>query len=255
MKIGFVADIHEDIANLRTAFDALETLRCDHIVCLGDIVGFSFYYQRECRHRDADACVAMIRDHCTAAVAGNHDLYAIRRVPEYAADFPYTDDWYELESDMRTRLSGRRLWQYDDHDLPSNLSADAEEYLQTLPEYQVLRLDGIQFIISHFVYPDLSGSLIASLQVDGNLEEHFSFMEEKDCMLGFSGHGHPEGLTYSQNGALRHNPFGSHLLQRSRQWVVCPAVAQSNRAHGVLTFDSSTFTVEARPFKSTINSK
>lgn len=255
MKIGFIADIHEDVANLREALDALETQRCDEVVCLGDIVGFSFYYQHECRHRDADACIALIREHCAAAVAGNHDLHAARRLPEYRADFPYSDDWYALDGEVRAKRGKNRLWQYDDLDLPPQLSTASQEYLQSLPEFQVLYYDGIKLFISHFIYPDLSGSLIASLQADRKLEGHFRFMEEKECTLGFSGHGHPEGLTHSQNGALLHKPFGSHLLRRGRQWVVCPPVAQSNRAHGVLIFDTSAFTVEAQPFKSPNTSK
>lgn len=244
MKIGFLSDIHEDYAALRKAVELLEKAQCDVLVCLGDIVGFSFPYQRTLRGRDAEACVALIREHCVASVAGNHDLFAIRRVPRHAAGFPYGEDWYALDEAERRRRAGTRLWQYDECDVPRRLSAGAEEYLRSLPECAVAHLGGLPIFLSHFRFPDLSGSLVRSLRSD-HLHEHFDFVRSHGCQLGFSGHGHPEGVARAEGGSLVFDGFGPYAVHRGEQWIVSPAVARTGRASGVLAFDTRSFDLEA----------
>ncbi|MBN1446292.1 MAG: metallophosphoesterase family protein [Bacteroidetes bacterium] len=246
MKIGFLSDIHEDLPGLRTAVTVLEKAGCDILVCLGDIVGFSFPYQRSIGRRDANACVDLVRDQCSVAVAGNHDLYALRRIPAYPAGFPYTDDWYTRDAHERRRRAGNILWHYDECDVPQHLSSSSRAYLSSLPEFCTLTHDGVALFFSHFRYPDLSGSVVASLRSD-HLHEHFRFVRSQQCRLSFSGHGHPEGFAYAADGRLAFGGFGAHRLPPGERWVVCPAVAQTPRASGVLTFDTVTQQLDVVP--------
>ena len=240
VKIGFISDIHEDYVSLCAAVTALEKAQCEALVCLGDIVGFSFPFQRSAARRNADACVALVRDQCTTAVAGNHDLYALRRIPTHAAGFPYDDDWYERDEESRQRIAGSALWRYDDFDLPQRLSAPSRAVLAELPEYRTVRFGEIALFFSQFRYPDLSGSVVASLRSD-HLHEHFDFARERNCLHSFSGHGHPQGFAQAENGRLVFGGFGRHALHHGQQWIVCPAVARTDRASGVMMFDTSTF--------------
>ena len=244
MKIGFITDIHEDIVSLASAFDTCEKAGCDAVVCLGDIVGFSYPYQHDIARRDANACVAMVRERSAAAVAGNHDLYACRRIPAFAAGFDYRDNWYDLDDETRAGYAGTRLWAYDDIDVPRRLSARSMEFLRSLPEYCVSSFDGISFLFSHFAFPDLSGSTRGSLDAAKHSRSHLGFLDEHECLLGFSGHGHPEGYACFDDDVLRFNPFGSWPLSRSRQWLVCPAAAKTERLSGVLCFDTASFRVD-----------
>lgn len=246
VKIGFISDIHEDYAALLKAVRVLEKAGCDTLICLGDIVGFSFPFQRSFGGRDAEACVALVRDSCVAAVAGNHDLFAARRVPVHTAGFPYGDDWYGQDEETRQRRSRNRLWRYEDYDLPPRLGTSSAEYLRALPEFATPLMDGIPIFISHFHYPDLSGSLVRSLRRD-HLRAHFDFIGAKGCALSFSGHGHPEGFARAENGRLVFDGFGSYAVHRSQQWIVAPAVARTERVNGVLAFDTSTFDLEVIP--------
>ncbi len=238
MKIGFVSDIHEDIDSLRQAFTVLERANCDIVVCLGDIVGFTLHFQKRINHRDANACIAMVRDECAAAVAGNHDLYAIRRIPQFNAGFPYRDNWYDLEYEQRARLSRHRVWLYEDSELPTFLTDESLTFLRRLPEFLVRTYDDIPFVFSHFHYPDLSGSRIDSLRKARHLRSHFSFMAEQDAVISVSGHGHPEGCALSDRNKLRFHSFGSYQLDTTLQWIVCPCVAHTARANGVATLDT-----------------
>lgn len=244
MKVGFLSDIHEDYTALCAAVNLLEKAQCDQLICLGDIVGFSYPYQRQYSQRNAEACIALIREQCSAAVAGNHDLFAVRRVPQYAAGFRYGTDWYAHDERTRRRKARKRLWGYEDFDLPQHLSAEAQAYLRALPEYRIVAIGDSPFFISHFRFPDLSGSLVRSLRSD-HLHEHFAFVRSQDCKLSFSGHGHPEGFARTERNRLCFSGFGSHTLPRDEQWIVVPGVARSGRASGALAFDTRTFDLEA----------
>jgi predicted phosphodiesterase len=65
---GIVADIHGNLEALcEAAGFLLEERGVDHIVCLGDIVGYN---------AEPDACVDLVKELSTDTVAGNHDLIA-----------------------------------------------------------------------------------------------------------------------------------------------------------------------------------
>lgn len=244
MKIGFIADIHEDAPALRDALRVLEQKGCDMICCLGDIVGFSARHQREPSRRDAEFCVSLVRETCATAIAGNHDLFAMRRVPVHAAGFPYGPDWYALDEKVRRRRARGRLWQYEDDDLPHRLSDGALAYLRALPESTTLDVAGFRIMLSHYRFPDLSGSQVASLH-DNHLDRHIDFIRSQDCLLSFSGHGHPEGVAHTAHGRLTCSGFGTARLHHHTQWIVAPGAARGDRASGVLTFDARSLVLEA----------
>jgi predicted phosphodiesterase len=255
MIIGFVSDIHEDIDSLKTAFVTLERLNCDAVVCLGDIVGFTLPFQRNINGRDANACIAMVREQCAAVVAGNHDLYAVRRIPEFSAGFPYGDNWYELDYDVRAKRSRKRVWLYEDSELPHFLSGESAEYLRSLPEYLVARFNETTILLSHYHYPDCTGSTIDWPKRAKDVQEHFRFMYEHGCAIGVSGHGHPEGYVRADERLLKFYPFGSYELERTRQWIVCPCIANTSRANGVLLFDTVRHVLDVIPLGSRRNNR
>ncbi len=244
MRIGFVSDIHEDIVNLKTAFAVLEKANCDLVVSLGDIVGFSYRFQQDVQRRNANACIDMVRDQCSLAVAGNHDLFAVRKIPEHTAGFHYRDDWYDLDSHTRIRLTRDKIWAYEDIFVQQNLTPRSIEYLRSLQEYEVMTFDGISYLYSHFAYPDLTGSRIDSIKKSQDFGRHSRFMDENNALFSFSGHGHPEGFARSVNGKLEFHPFGSCSLGHEQQWIVCPCVSEGRRANGVMIFDTTTFLLD-----------
>ena len=64
MKIGFIGDIHANLAALTSVLSYLRTEKCTKIICLGDIVGYGPRPQE---------CVDLIRALQIPTVMGNHD--------------------------------------------------------------------------------------------------------------------------------------------------------------------------------------
>jgi predicted phosphodiesterase len=250
MKIGFIADIHEDIRSLQDAFKLLERMECDSVICLGDLVGFNILFQRYIDLRNADKCLTMVKENCSVVVAGNHDLYAVKKIPEHKAGFNYREDWYGLNYDDRAKLSKNKIWLYEDGELPHFLSNQSAEYLQSLPEYFAATLGGINFLFSHFNYPDLTGSTLNFPKKATDLDEHFRFMNENVCSIGVSGHGHIEGFAVVTKNKLDFRGFGSYQLERETQWLVCPCIANTARSNGIMVFDTNTFQLIVVPLES-----
>jgi predicted phosphodiesterase len=249
MKIGFIADVHEDILSLREAFRILDTFKPDAIVCLGDIVGFQVPLYPYHESRNSSECIDMIKQRCTHVVAGNHDLYAIRKAPDYPAGFHYPPNWYDMEYDERVELSDGMVYTYEESELSPLLRSQDVAYLRSLPEYIIAEFDSYRFLFSHFLFPDMSGSTTFLPEKVRDLTQHFDFMQKNDCLLSFSGHGHVEGFTYGNENRLVFNSFGTYKMKKKLKWIVGPCVAHENRSNGVLLFDTKTFDMEVIPLR------
>ncbi len=250
MKIGIISDIHEDIIRLIEAIQLLEKSGCSEIVCLGDIVGFTLPFYKYITTRNAEECVKVVRSNCKIVVAGNHDLFAVRRVPRIKTNFDYPSDWYDLDYRMREKLSKNKIWLYEDSELPITLSSDSKEFLSSLEEFEVTDFDGHIFFLSHFCYPDLTGSSLEFPTKFKHIEKQLLFMKEKNCITGFSGHGHPEGATVFNNNKINHLNFGKYSINQDPAWIVCPCVANTTRLNGVIVFDTSDFQLSLIPLGS-----
>lgn len=68
MKIGIISDVHSNIEALTTALDWLESNDIDHIVCLGDVVGYG---------ADPNPCCDLVRERCRVTLMGNHDAAVV----------------------------------------------------------------------------------------------------------------------------------------------------------------------------------
>lgn len=250
MKIGFISDIHEDIISLEKALQLLSNEKCDSVICLGDIVGFTLPFYRYIESRSAEESVRLVRENCSRVVAGNHDLYAIKKVPLYKSGFDYGDNWYNLDYEIRAGKSRNRIWLYEDNEIRSYLSDASKEFLNSLNEIEVFDSGDLKILISHFCYPDFSGSAIFFPGEVFHLEKHFNFMNEKKCRISFSGHGHPEGVIMVTEERFASLKFGLRMLNEGIQWIVVPCVARTTRENGVLVLDTTSMEFRSLSLKS-----
>ncbi|MBK7868817.1 MAG: metallophosphoesterase family protein [Ignavibacteriales bacterium] len=253
MKTGFLSDIHEDVKSLEIALKFFEKEKCDFIACLGDIVGFAYPYFKYLDTRNANECIRLVSENCKYAVAGNHDLFAIKKTPHHFSGFQYPDDWYELPFEVREKKARGKVWFYEETELKNNLNDLSKEFLNNLPEYLTIELKSGKIFLSHFCSPDITGSTIFFPSQTFHLRNHFRMLLENGCKLGFSGHGHPEGSIIVDEDNFSHKKYGENKIEHNPCWVVVPCVAKTQRLNGVAIFDTETKTVRTVQINSQLN--
>ena len=68
MRFAIISDIHSNFEALSTGLEAIEKEDVDEILFLGDVVGYG---------ANPNECVALVREHCSVVLLGNHDLAAV----------------------------------------------------------------------------------------------------------------------------------------------------------------------------------
>lgn len=250
MKLGFLSDIHEDIQNLQRALSIMSKEKCDTLICLGDIVGFTIPFYRYIETRDAEECVRLVRENCSVIVTGNHDLYAVKKIPLHKAGFNYTENWYQLDYDVRAKKARNRIWLYEDNEIRCQLSDNAKQFLSNLNEIEIRTYDNLNFLFSHFCYPDFTGSAIFFPREPFHLFKHFNYMKDNNCVISISGHGHPEGAIMVNENKFSLLGFGNHKIGDDFHWIVSPCVARTSRSNGLMVLDTSSGELKSISFNS-----
>lgn len=253
MKLACVTDIHEDIASLERTFRMIEKMGCDEIACLGDIVGFSVPHYKYYESRDANACCKLVAQNAKYTVAGNHDHFAIRKLPTEAGGFHYPDDWYDLPYDQRKKRSGHKLWLYEHEELSALLNEQSKQWLHSLPESLIIDADNQKILISHFLSPDITGATTDFIFSGADFLSHEKLMKQTNSSLAFFGHMHSQGMCVIREGKeqivfSRKLKFKPHLLG-----IGVPAIASNKHFSGFVVYNTTTQTIETFSLRSKFN--
>ncbi len=111
-RIAIVSDIHADSIALKEALVQIERLRCDRIVCPGDLVDYGAY---------PDETIALIRDGEIPCIMGNHDRWAV-------------ENWNET---LTSSARGRRL------------ALGSMEWIASLPGAWDTEVEGLRVAMRH----------------------------------------------------------------------------------------------------------
>jgi len=236
MKIGILSDIHEDVNSLTQVLRVMEKERCDQVISLGDIVGYDHGFNGSGKIQDADECIRLVRDNCSLSVIGNHDLFAIKKLPEFKARFDYPPHWYTLPLKERQAIARGKLWDYSVPEDNSKLTDASLEYLSGLSEFLIEEFGGVRILLSHHLYPDLSGSLRKMPIWPSDTWPHLKFMKRHGCQSSITGHTHVEG-TLTGNWFHLHTTLETNFfIGTRRNWMSCLPVTQGGVSSGFMIF-------------------
>lgn len=249
MRLAVISDIHEDIVNLTKAFRMIDKSECDEIVCLGDIAGFSVPFYKYIDTRDANGCIRLISEHAKFVVAGNHDHFAIRKLPAIVPGFDLPQDWYSLPFSKRKQLAQDQLWLFEDNELSALLDDKSKEWISQLPEMVRIQAGDFKILLTHFISPDITGITKRFIQTTSGFTSHFSLMTAQETSLSFFGHTHQNGMFIFERGNGDPCISKKTRLTKTLCGIGVPAVASSNGFSGFVIFDTEKQTVEVKSIR------
>lgn len=244
MKIAILTDIHEDIVNLRFAFRKINKLKCDEVICLGDISGFSVPYYDYYKTRNASECLKVIRTNCLHVVLGNHDIHAAKIIPENCTFFDYPDNWHDLDYHTRRKLAKDILWFHEEDDLDPLYRTEDIQYLRSLPEYVTMNAGDTNILFSHYIYPNLSGLKREFYSYKNEFKQHFQFMKENNSSVSFTGHSHIKGCFSATGKKYKTHGYKSFNIDNEECCIGIPPVTSLQRKSGFCIFDTNERTVQ-----------
>lgn len=148
MRVALFSDIHSNLLALQAVLKDLRPRQVDHLICLGDIVGYNA--------RPVE-CLKTVRETGADVVMGNHDLYAVTD-----ADLK----WFNPVARAGLEYSRKQL------------SPAQKKWLMNLP----LRRDykGFTAVHASLSHPE-QWEYVTTLE---SAEAHFAFQEEPVCFIG-----------------------------------------------------------------------
>jgi predicted phosphodiesterase len=248
MKLSVISDIHSDLVSLQEALREIDKRKCDKILCLGDIVGYSPHFEGSLDGRDADACVRMVKNHCDYVVCGNHDLHAIRKLPSYHYHLGMPDNWYELELEERERISASNLWLYDD-EIEDPVSDSSSDFLDRIPEFIVIETREFNILATHFIEPDITGTSKGSPSGIKDFKGHLELIKRERCLAGLAGHAHLEGFAIISRKDYMMNYYRKSHLFKKRHVIVGPPITRNPGSRGFIILDTLNREFEAISLK------
>jgi len=226
VRLAILSDIHEDYETLLKILRKAEARGFDKLICLGDISGFSLPWYSYEKSRNAAACLALLREKCDIIIAGNHDIYAAGRDPE-----------------LPVEIKDQETWQHE-LDLDPGYSEEDISFLASLPFFAILPTPAGNILLSHYVYPNLSGYVKGLYYKEKDFQEHFTFMKEHECNLGITGHGHPRGFFRINSRGFKHYRYqGTRISSFPSLIIIPPATRQENQSSFCI-FDSNSLRLQ-----------
>ena len=126
MRLGVVTDIHNNLTALRVVVEKLQQLRCDKIICCGDIIGIGPYPEETVQY--------LMQLPNFIAVRGNHEKYLLDEMPTE----------YPNEENMGYEEMRHHQWEH------SLLSKDSVDFLKKLPYQLSFVCEGYTLSVMHY---------------------------------------------------------------------------------------------------------
>lgn len=129
MRWAVFSDIHANPAAFLKAINSAKRAKCEHIICLGDIVGYGYA---------PNECIEICKRNGIECIKGNHDAGLIGEL---------SLDWWS-ETAKRQIIAQRPL-----------VTEENKEWLRNLPLTLVKEYGGLKYAFSHgtYIFPERFG--------------------------------------------------------------------------------------------------
>ncbi len=242
MIFALISDIHEDIISLQLALQKIEKLNCDEIIFLGDISGFSVPHYFHYDYRNAHECLNIIRKNCKYIIAGNHDLHAARRISFLLPSFEYPSNWFSMDYYERFEYSQNKVWLYDNDELNPMYKHSDIDFLKTLPEQQTIHANGYKINLSHYLFPNINGSLKQIYLTPESLMPHIEYITKNNFDFYICGHIHYSGLSIVNKRGLTNKKYDKKTELKIGDSLLVPAVVANKPGNGFTVFNTENCT-------------
>ena len=152
-------------------------------------------------------------------IPGNHDLHAAGKIPERPAEADY------------------EYWPHEE-DLDPGYRDEEKEFVAGLPDYWIIPDHKYGIMLSHYVSPNISGSIMGFYQNINEFDSHFQLMQENNCTISFTGHTHVKGFYTVTSAAIEHYGYEKLHLRTFPVIIGIPAVTRNNLRTGFCIFDT-----------------
>ncbi|CAN5905948.1 metallophosphoesterase family protein [soil metagenome] len=123
MKLAVISDVHADVHALRDALKQIDAMRCDRIVCCGDLIDYGLF---------PEETLDLLQERGIPTIRGNHDRWAIKDSADLSGwdltrgSMAYLDG---LPSTLRFGFDGLRvvLWHARPQSDMKGIPSDATE--------------------------------------------------------------------------------------------------------------------------------
>lgn len=208
MKYAVISDIHANLEALNAVLPVIDDLKVDHIVCLGDVVGYN---------ASPNECCEILRKRGIPTILGNHDAVAC------GMEEPWGFNPVALAAAMWTREA---------------LTKENLAWIKGLPD-----LLNFGYFVGVHGAPRNRNTYLFSWE---DILPHLSFLEEQNCDICLIGHTHSPGI-FSTDGVYSVDDDSRFVLGEGKNFFINPGSVGQPRdgnpkaAFGVLDTENKVF--------------
>ncbi|HLX65065.1 MAG TPA: metallophosphoesterase family protein [Planctomycetota bacterium] len=218
-KYGIISDVHANYTAMKMALDHLDAAGCDHIINLGDLVGYG---------AEPAKCVEAMRTRKNVtSIIGNHDRQAIG------------------DKDDRMRKTAAKVLEWT----AQHLTPEDVAYLKKIPQGLVLEE---QFILVHGSLVERDAYLLSAPEIEKNLQAMIKdFPAAKVC---FFGHTHVPMLIGTKRTMLELQETKMFKLDPNEKYMINPGSVGQPRdkcplsSFGIFDTQNWTMTFIRKPY-------
>ncbi len=183
-QLALVADVHGNLEALERALEEISKRRIEHVICLGDIVGYG---------ANPSECLQLVRERASEIVIGNHE----RAVD----DLRLREDLVDWAREAIEWTSGV-------------LNTSEKELLRRFPPLVIDHKSNWTLTHGTIHEPELFHYL--RFPVDAAIS-----FRQLETDFGFFGHTHVPSL-FTEDGQARYLPAGLYKLEKGKRYLINP---------------------------------